>query len=307
MVYVLIGVGAALVLLAFWMLVVEPRWFRVRRVVRPASEVGLPALRILHLTDTHFSGNDGPLLRFLENLARREPYDLVVYTGDLIESAEGLENLRRAAGLFSPRLGSFAVLGGHDWKRSGFLRVYSHLLAGNALRTSRRENPGHEVIEMMESAGVQVLRDEASPVQPLASRAENGSEITVLGLRDGYMFNSDMEAAWEGVSRSSPVVALSHSPDLVPALARRGANLVLCGHTHGGQVRLPFIGPVITRTRAPRRWARGTFHLDGTTFVVSCGLGASIPSPYRLLCRPEAVIVELTEDPGADPTPVEEA
>ncbi|MGD2175899.1 MAG: hypothetical protein PVJ27_10890, partial [Candidatus Brocadiaceae bacterium] len=77
-------------------------------------------------------------------------------------------------------------------------------------------------------------------------------------------------------------------------------RLACFGHTHGGQIRLPVIGSLVTKSRLPRRLARGAFRNGETTFVTSAGLGTSPALPFRLLCRPEAVLIEIKRDPSPD-------
>ena len=286
MVFVALALAAACLLLAVWMLFVGPRLLHVRRVSMPAGR--LPALRILHLTDTHFHGRDGVILSFLERLAGREQFDLLLLTGDLIDTADGVPSLERAVRLFRPALGGFAVLGGHDYRNIGALRPYVHILTGQDLRRGCPENPAAEVIKRLEANGVRVLDDANCLVD-----GPDGRAFAVVGLRDAFEFEPDYDAAWAGLGPDLPVLAIAHSPDVVREVGRRGADAAFFGHTHGGQVRFPLIGALVTHTRLPRRQAWGTFLEGRTSFVVSNGLGASLSTSYRLLCPPEAVVAEL--------------
>jgi len=91
-------------------------------------------------------------------------------------------------------------------------------------------------------------------------------------------------------------------------MAARGARLVFCGHTHGGQVRFPVVGALVTRSSLPGRFASGAFRCGPATYVIGNGLGTSPATPFRLLCRPEVVVVELISSPDpAALTPTEEA
>lgn len=291
--------GVALLLLA-WGVFVEPRRFRVRELQLDAPALGFPPLDILHLTDTHFHGRDDAKLRFLRTLAERGSYDLVLFTGDLIHSGDGLDSLEEAAGLFSPRLGSFAVLGGHDYKHLGCGGTYWRLLTGTRATARCRPNPVEEVVRRLGSQGVRVLRDENVRVS-----CPDGSDFALVGLRDAFTFEPDFKAAWDGVPPDLPVLVLAHSPDVLPEVVRRGAKLAFFGHSHGGQVRLPLLGALVTRSDMPRRTARGAFRCGGTVFVVNAGLGAAPASPYRFLCPPEAVAACLSRR-GPPPTSVEE-
>lgn len=300
------AIGAALaagLLLAVWMLLVEPRLFRVRRLVLDADSLGLPQLKILHMTDTHFNGRDEAALAFLARLAAAERFDLILFTGDLIDVPAGIESAARAAALFRPRLGSFAVLGGHDYAQIGFAQTYAGLLRGDPRRAFTFKNPVDRLVASLAEEGVQILEDASARAE-----ARDGRQFAVVGLRDAFVFGADVRQAWADVPDGLPSIAIAHSPDVLHEVRARGARLAFFGHTHGGQVRFPIIGAVVTRSSLPRRLARGTFRSGGTVFVVSSGLGASGPTPFRLLCRPEVVVAELRRSASAqDLTPVRPA
>jgi predicted MPP superfamily phosphohydrolase len=283
------GPVAAGFVFGVWTAAVEPRLFRVRRFALPAERVGLPPMRILEISDTHFWGHDARALSFLRGLARREEFDLVALTGDLIHTPAGIPSLTEAAGLWQPSIGSFAVLGGHDYQWTGPVATYWHICTGMRWRGARRPNPVDDVVQALTSRGVTVLEDASAHLT-----GPCGRHFSLVGLRDAYEFAPDYSAAWRQVPPGTPVLVMAHSPDVVHEAARRGARLGLFGHTHGGQVRLPFIGPVFTRTGLPRRLARGLAWVGETAVVVSAGLGATPWAPYRFLCRPEVLVLELT-------------
>jgi uncharacterized protein len=90
-----------------------------------------------------------------------------------------------------------------------------------------------------------------------------------------------------------------HSPDSAPETAACGYDLIVAGHTHGGQVRLPIVGSLITNSIMPRRLASGLIRLGGSWMSLSPGLGTSKYAPFRFLCRPEATLLELRRAPTA--------
>jgi len=229
-----IGVACAVValgvLLWVWADAIEPRLFRIRRVSLCAADLGLPAMRILHITDTHLHGGDGAILSFLRDLAAREQFDLVCYTGDLVHNDGGVPSLATVAGLFSPRLGSFAVLGGHDYADIPSRSIARRLLAGPDPISSHPPNAIDGVIQALETQGVCLLQDGHERV-----RAPDGSELAIVGLGDTYVATPDVASAWDGLSDQVPVILVAHSPDVLPDVAGRGARLALFGHTHGGR------------------------------------------------------------------------
>jgi predicted MPP superfamily phosphohydrolase len=296
------GLAAAGLALAFWMVVVERRLFRVRRVVLDAGNLGLPPMKILHLTDTHFSGRDKAILAFLRNLSATERFDLVLFTGDLIDRASGVESAATAASLFRPNLGSFAVLGGHDYPATSPLKAYTHMLL-DPRGALAGPNPAGELAARLEECGVRVLQDDN-----VRLTAADGRPFALVALRDAYVFEPNFRAAWQGLPAEVPVVVIAHSPDVIDEAVARAARLAFFGHTHGGQVRLPFIGAVVGRSRLPLRLVRGAFRQGQTVFIINHGLGTSPVVPYRLLCRPEVTVAEIVDRPGLDAlTPIGEA
>ncbi len=192
------------------------------------------------------------------------------------------------ARLFRPALGAYAVLGGHDYREIGALRPYVHIFTGQDLREGCRPNPAEEVVRRLEAAGVRVLDD-----SHCMAEGPDGRAFAVVGLRDAFEFEPDYAAAWAGLGEEVPVLVIAHSPDVLEEVVGRGADAAFFGHTHGGQVRLPLVGALVTHTHLPRRLAWGAFRRGGTAFVVGNGLGASVSTGYRLLCPPEAVVAEL--------------
>ncbi|KPK59982.1 MAG: hypothetical protein AMK73_08370 [Planctomycetes bacterium SM23_32] len=300
--YMVLGSGVAALLLA-WMVLVERQRFRVRRVVLDAGSLGLPPLKILHLTDAHFHGRDRPILRFLQGVRAREDFDLLLLTGDMLDSAAGLESVEEVLGMFAPRIGALAVLGGHDYAHLSALKAYRYLLTHRSQQAFSGPNPADDLADCLRRHGARVLRDASATLA-----ATDGRPFAVAGLRDAFVFEPDVDAAWSGLEPDLPVIAMAHSPDVVWDVCARGARLAFFGHTHGGQVRLPVIGAVVTRSRIPRRLAHGTFRHGNTVFILNNGLGTSPAIPYRLLCPPEVTVAELRTAPDpAELTPIREA
>lgn len=177
------------------------------------------------------------------------------YTGDISEAVPHLAALQS-------RLGTFAVLGNHDRTR---YRDLSPLLAA------------------FRAAGVSVLMNEGVRVRP---------DLWVAGIDDWRTGHPDVGSA---LRRAPPLhegarLLLTHNPDAIPDLPT-DLDLVLAGHTHGGQVQLPLIGPLVTSSEYGRRFAEGWVDAPMPAFV-SRGLGVTL-LPFRLLCRAEVVSLEL--------------
>jgi predicted MPP superfamily phosphohydrolase len=120
---------------------------------------------------------------------------------------------------------------------------------------------------------------------------DGGDALHVAGV-DDYGYGADLAAALRGVPAGSPTILLAHNPRLVRRAARHGVGLVLSGHTHGGQVNLPFLGSVYGRSPEQLRYKIGWDRLGATQIYVSRGIG-TIVLPWRLRCPAEIPCLEL--------------
>jgi predicted MPP superfamily phosphohydrolase len=235
---------------------------REAEVALPGLGAGLADLRVLLLTDVHA----GPFLqpRVLEEaVAKLRPLapDLVLHGGDLATSRlDEVDACLRVLAPLRGSLGTFAVLGNHD-----------HYV----------EDP-RALVRKIEASGIEVLENRAVVLE------RGGARLVLAGLDDLIMGRPDLDRAL--VSAGAPVLLLSHNPDVFFEAAARGVALVLSGHTHGGQVRLPGL-PVLVR-QSRYRLDEGRYRVRGAEVVVSRGFGAT-GVPLRLLCPPEAVLLHL--------------
>ncbi|MFW5982610.1 MAG: metallophosphoesterase [Candidatus Brocadiia bacterium] len=299
-IYILAGLLAAGTVLAAYMIFVEPRRFRidVRTIPlvdsRSPGQLALeadrfPEMQILHISDTHFGIDDAAKLRFLRDAAGRD-YDLAILTGDLIDAPAGIEPCLELAEMLSARLGTYAVLGGHDYFRSrNLIRKFTTLRHSSAGGFQNcRKNPAEKLRRELLKRDVEVLSDDNCRLA-----TPDGRHIAIVGLRDSFVFDCDYRAAWDGVSPDLPTIVLAHSPDVLPEVSRRRAEMAFFGHTHGGQVRLPGIGAVVTRSNLETARASGIHREKDTVFVINRGVGAGWGSNFRLLCRPEVGLITV--------------
>jgi uncharacterized protein len=234
---------------------------------------GLPeafeGFRIAQVTDVHHS-RLVPLaeVRRVVALANGTRPDLVVLTGDYTTSRRGyIEPCAEAlAELKAPR-GVWAVLGNHDHYNDAELTE----------RALRRR-------------GVQVLSNANTTLR------RGGDELRLAGVDDWGWGKADWARALRGVDRSMPCVLLSHEPAVLDMPETRGLSLVLSGHTHGGQICLPFVGSP-ARLMDEFRYLRGLYERDGTQLYVSRGTGM-IGVPVRLGARPEVAVIRLRRAAG---------
>ncbi len=146
-----------------------------------------------------------------------------------------------------------------------------------------------EFLDQLRYAGFVVLENESTRI----SRRSGGTGLTVVGLDDSYSHHMDAEAGFSGLAAGEQVIVLEHCPDDVTSIVASGhASLVLTGHTHGGQVRLPVWGDRLTAALEGSPFVRGLYQVDGVPLYVSQGLGMSV-LPVRLFCPPEVTVFTL--------------
>ena len=213
---------------------------------------GLDGLRILHLSDLHVHpGSD--LAWQLPELLEGVEYDLLCYTGDFIDIDSDIQNLQRLLARM-PAANAYAVLGNHDYVPFG--------RAG-----SRESNDSARLRAMLGEAGIRVLMNEALPVCD--------GELTLVGVDDPDTGRDDVDRAFAGVPEGATTLLLAHSPDIMLRLGAHRPGLILAGHTHGGQVRLPLIGSPVTMSKVPNRLIKGLVSYEEVPMFVSRGVGYS--------------------------------
>ena len=239
-------------------------------VERTLVIAGLPAaLRgttLLHLSDLHFSGRIATdHFRRVVAAAAQAPADLVVLTGDLCDRAELIDEVASVLAPLRGRVGQYFILGNHDLRTRQVPRLRA------AMTAAGWHDLGQQPI-LLDVHGARVLLagDERPWFAPLAGWHES------LG---------------RGLAACDLAILAAHTPDRVTWARRRGFHLVLAGHTHGGQVCLPVVGPVLCPSWHGVRFAAGVFHLPPTLLHVSRGTASLFP--LRWWCPPEVVRITL--------------
>jgi uncharacterized protein len=265
--------------------VIEPYLYRLSTKRVPVNN-GCPPLTVLHLSDTHMQHHNRKLAAWLRALPKRlPPVDLVLATGDMIEGNGGIDLLLDALSPLQARLGCYYVLGSHDYfvpTFKSFTRYFgrSHRPARSpAADTARLENGLNQLGWTSLNNTTETLR---TP----------GGRVRLAGVDDPYI----KRHRTEHIGRSTEDVAaigLMHSPDVVSDWFRNGFDLVVAGHTHGGQVRIPGVGALVTNCSLPTSLAGGLHRVDGGWLHVSPGLGVGRFSPFRFACPPEATLLHL--------------
>jgi predicted MPP superfamily phosphohydrolase len=266
---------------------VERDWYRLRRERVRALEPGQAPLTVLHLSDLHLTVADTRRLAFLERLAA-EPVDLVVLTGDMLGEPAALDPVLEALGRFRPRLGAVAVLGSNDYWAPRFRNPLGYFLGPSSRRRrSSGRNPWRELVDGLEARGWTVL----------SNRRDRLDDVELAGMDDPHIRRDDPGVAVPANGQVPPRLRLGvvHSPyrRALDAFERNGYGLLLAGHTHGGQVRLPWVGALVTNCDLPRDRVRGLSRWGSSWLHVSAGLGTSKYAPFRFACRPEASLLEV--------------
>jgi predicted MPP superfamily phosphohydrolase len=288
---VIVGGGFLCVLYGVF---VERRWFRLRRYRLAILPTDAPrTVTVLHLSDLHFVRKDDKKGRFLASLPEA---DVTIVTGDFLAEPDAVETAVGAVRATRGRLASWFVLGSNDYFTPRPLNYAAYFRRRRRRRISPVGRP-RDLVRQLSDDGWEDLTNTR------VETAVDGLPIEVLGLDDAHVRWHDYRPA----PRRAPErfgVAVMHSPDSAPEAAALGYDFVVAGHTHGGQVRLPLIGALVTNCSMPRRLASGLIQMGSATLHTSPGLGTSKFAPFRFLCRPEATILELSPTPGprrADP------
>lgn len=283
----LLGLAAGLF---YWGTRVETRRYRLEKLKvkvngHPASDGR--SLSILHISDLHLHGDDDHKVEFIRSITDAD-YDLVVLTGDVFEFLDGL---KYGAQLLTrkPRLGAYAVFGNHDYyDYSIFNKTMGRIWRQHRHPAQRNNVEPHRIA--LEAGGFKVLVNESVYIKE--------ADLFIVGVDYPGISQSKLHTVMQNAPEGSLKLALFHLPKKLEMLVEAGFDMAFGGHTHGGQIRVPGYGALITDSDLHRRHASGLFTLCGddgcTHFHISRGLGADPRSNIRIFCPPAATVIELT-------------
>jgi len=265
------GVRGAVSALLIYMILIEPRWLRVTRqnVVIEGLPAALDGLRIAHVSDLHV-GAPGLGRRDYQRVIRRveefQP-DVIALTGDLIARNAWLR-LRLSDCLpLHAKYGCCAVLGNSDRRRAD------------------------EVIAELQALGVHVLTNR-NVLLPI-----NGATVAIVGVNNPSEKLDDLETAWRGVPADAGLtLLLAHAPEIAQRLGPHDVDLLLVGHTHGGQVKIPLLHR-FTR-KGVSHYREGWFQVGKAQMYVNRGIGQVVS--LRFLCPPEVALFTLKSRSDTD-------
>jgi predicted MPP superfamily phosphohydrolase len=252
---------------------IEPFWPRFHEF--SIAIKGLPKsfenFRIAQITDMHTGHTPFEYLQEVVNRTAALKPDLVVFTGDLIHHAsDWIDKVAELVKTFAPHV--LVSLGNHDygpWR--GDTEPNDPLLA-------------EKLTAALTAIGATVLVNKAKPIEHPDGR------LWFAGLDDLWYGDFRPDIAFAHVPANEPVIALSHNPDTAEMLAPHHPDLILSGHTHGGQIRLPFYGALRLNVAQPQ-YDWGHFQLPGSQLYVSSGVGYI--KRVRFNCRPEVPVFRL--------------
>ncbi len=293
-----VALGAAAAGVTLWATVIERRLFTVRRHTLPLLPAGATPIRILQLSDLHLAPWQSRKIDWVRSLAELRP-DLVVLTGDLMGHLEARHALIHALKPLAEAAPTVFVHGSNDYYGPRFKNPVKYLLEPSRLSTREPDIDNAALTTSLTGIGAIDLNNTATRIEV------HGTAIELLGLNDPHIRYDDvaaMRAALgelpEGESEALRL-GVVHAPyqEALGELLRDDAELILAGHTHGGQVRVPGVGAMTSNCDLPTGQARGLsvwYDAHRAAYLnVSAGLGNSIYAPVRFACRPEASLLTL--------------
>jgi uncharacterized protein len=240
----------------------------------------------LHLSDLHLCADDMDKADFLRRVTD-DDFDMVVITGDIFENYGGLIHARSLM-TRKPRLGTFAVLGNHDYYDYGWFNKTFGLLNRRFRHPAVRRNV-EPMLTALADVGITVLRN--SSITLVDHR------IQVIGLDFPGTTREHLHALTSEAPEDFLILTLLHLPKHLNNLDSAGVHVAFAGHTHGGQVRMPGVGALITDSELKRHEASGVIRRGRTLIHVSRGLSADPRTNFRFLCPPAATLVEIEHFP----------
>jgi predicted MPP superfamily phosphohydrolase len=255
---------------------VEPTWLEV--TCHDVPIVGLPrafaGTRVVQLSDFHASRHvTRGYLDEAVDLAQRQDPDLAVLTGDFVHKGfKYVHRVARVLGRLKASHGVYAVLGNHDFS------------VRNALGLRRYRHLHQAVADALEDQGIRVLRNQTVHLW----RGDDRLHLT--GVEDLWSRQCDVGQAYGDSDAAEPRLVLAHNPCTIEQLGQRRCDLMLSGHTHGGQLNLPGLGRV-TLSRKGKRFAAGMYRVGDSHLYVNKGVGFGFRVRYNV--RPEVALLTL--------------
>ncbi len=268
---------------------IERNMFTLRRFDIPLLAPDAEPLRVLHISDLHLTPDQRRKQDWVASLVATDP-DLVITTGDNLAHPDAVPAVVRALGPLLELPGAF-VFGSNDYRGPVLKNPFSYF-DRNRPYLQGAELPTEQLRGVLTRAGWLDLNNARTVLKA------GGRTIELVGVDDPHIARDDYGSVAGPISDEAQLhLALTHTPEpeILHRMAADRFELLLAGHTHGGQVRVPGVGALVTNCGLDRRMARGLHRWPGSTawLHVSAGLGTHPTAPVRFACRPEASLLTL--------------
>jgi len=257
-----------LILAGIWGFFIEPKKIKTEKISFKIKNLPSPfkGFKIVHLSDFHsskFGQKENKVLKILNKLKA----DLILITGDVIgRRTKDLESCQKFWKELSKNYTGkiFGVYGNHDHRNRKFGELTELL----------RENK----IDFLDNASRKIEKD--------------GESIYLLGVDDPHLGYDDIEKVMEGLAENVPKILLAHSPEIFRKIKEKNIDLVLVGHTHGGQIDIPFLSNFALPLKYDKKYKKGFFKEGFTFLYVNRGIGETF-CPIRINAFPEITLIQL--------------
>ena len=269
---------------------IERNLFTLRRFEVPILEPDAEPLRILHISDLHMMPDQRRKQAWVAGLQGTDP-DLVIVTGDNMASPDAVPGVLRALEPFLTVPGAF-VFGSNDYRGPVWRNPLRYVLPDRGEYVQGVDLPFEGLRAAFTEAGWADLNNARTTLKA------GGRSIELAGVDDPHVERDDYPAVADSVSAGADLhLGVTHTPAsrVLDAMAADGFELLLAGHTHGGQVCVPGYGALTTNCDLPHSMAKGLHRWPGSDswLHVSAGLGTHPTAPIRFACRPEASVLTL--------------
>lgn len=268
---------------------VEAQAFTTRKLELAVLPKGSETLRVLHISDLHITPAQTRKINWVKSLIKLEP-DFVVGTGDFLAHALAVPAVVEAMDELMDIPGAF-VLGSNDYFAPTLKNPLQYFNKARVIQAGGAALPADELVDQLTDAGWLDLNNKQSYV------TVKGVKIHARGTDDPHIKRDNYAAVAGTFDNDAFALGVTHAPyrRVLEGFETDNADLVLAGHTHGGQVCLPFYGALVTNCDLPQRQAKGfsKFGKNQMPLHVSAGVGTSPFTPIRIACRPEATLLTL--------------
>ncbi|MEY4311808.1 MAG: hypothetical protein RLZZ571_578 [Actinomycetota bacterium] len=271
---------------------VEAQSFTTRHVQIPVLPNGSSDLRVLHLSDLHITPSQTRKINWVRSLGELDP-DLVVVTGDFLAHRLAVPAVIEALGDLLNKPGLF-VLGSNDYFGPVIKSPLMYFDKDRKITADGEVLPTQDLVDELTNYGWIDLDNKQDRL------SVNGISIHARGTDDPHLNKDNYSAVAGNYDSGAFALGVTHAPytRVLKQFVQDKTELILAGHTHGGQICVPFYGALVTNCDLPTRQAKGlsSFDFDNrqTPLHVSAGVGTSPFTPIRLACRPEATLLTLT-------------